>query len=181
MSFTDFFSTVRSKWEQELGFEIEEELWSKILKKIHSSSYCPRLSLIQFRLVHRAYLCNARLASIYPGVNSLCPRCGKEPATLLHMFWSCLKLEKYWKAVFSSLNEAFGSNVSPNPLLILFGVQVESSLMSNVAEAQKFALLLAKRRILLGWKASTAPSHARWLTDVMFFLNLEKIKFRCRI
>ena len=43
-----------------------------------------------------------------------------------------------------------------------------------------FASLIARRRILLQWKAASPPSAKVWLIDLMSFLKLEKIKFTIR-
>ena len=43
-----------------------------------------------------------------------------------------------------------------------------------------FATLIARRRILLGWKSPKPPSIGLWLKDIMGFLKLEKIKFTIR-
>ncbi|KAF3840930.1 hypothetical protein F7725_006792 [Dissostichus mawsoni] len=43
-----------------------------------------------------------------------------------------------------------------------------------------FTSLLARRLLLLHWKSKKAPSNAKWRSDVMSFLKLEKIKYSLR-
>jgi len=43
-----------------------------------------------------------------------------------------------------------------------------------------FASLVARRRILLHWKSPNAPAATSWLSDLMSFLSLEKIKYSLR-
>ena len=43
-----------------------------------------------------------------------------------------------------------------------------------------FASLLARRRIVLKWKSPNPPKVSVWLSDLMLFLKLEKIKYFTR-
>lgn len=44
--------------------DLTEELWTKALKRVHTSSSCARLGLMQFKVLHRAHLSKARLPEI---------------------------------------------------------------------------------------------------------------------
>lgn len=64
------------------------------------------------------------------------------------------------------------------PLNSHFGVPTAlSSLISKQADTVSFTTLLARQQILLNWKSTQPPSVSAWLTDTMFFLQLEKIKY----
>lgn len=48
-------SAIKEAWERDLKTGISEADWTKVLKKINSSSMCAKHSLIQFKVVHRAH------------------------------------------------------------------------------------------------------------------------------
>ena len=169
---------IRSSWEDELGVDLGE-YWEGALMRVNSSSSCARLALIQFKVLHRAHYSKAKLAEIYPGADASCSRCSFSPANLTHSFWSCPSLGTYWSGVFNILSEALNISIEPNPLIAIFGTPSETVTRAQ-SDVIAFTSLLARRRILLGWKSTTPPSLARWLEDVMLFLKLEKIKFTLR-
>jgi len=99
----------------------------------------------------------------------------------MHMFWACTALCTFWFAVFNSLSDVFSMVIDPHPLTALFGVRPEDCEWPlNMYNVVAFTTLLARRQILLNWKSSKPPSHARWIWDILFHLRLEKIKFTLR-
>ncbi len=65
--------------------------------------------------------------------------------------------------------------------MTVFGVPEQGTVMSNnCQDACTFACLLALRRILLDGKSSKPPSVSLWLSDVVMFLKLEKMKYSLR-
>lgn len=169
---------IRIKWEDDLGMELGD-YWDSALTRVNSSSSCARLALIQFKVLHRVHYSKAKLAEIYPGADASCARCSFSPANLTHSFWSCPSLETYWSGVFKTLSEALNIPIESNPLTAIFGIPADA-VTKTQSDVIAFTSLLARRRILLGWKSSTPPSLARWMEDIMLFLKLEKIKFTLR-
>ncbi len=174
----DYTPKLKRKWESELGVELTDEWWSSALHRINHSSSCARLSLIQLKLVHRTYFCNARLAEIYQNVSPMCPRCFTGLATLFHMFWSCPKISGFWSAIFNTISDWVHFRIEGCPLLAMFGVpRAPLPCNAHLSDMIVFLLLLARRRILIERKSSTPPRHSVWLSDTMSFIQLEKIKF----
>ncbi len=97
------------------------------------------------------------------------------------MFWSCTKLRQFWFSIFEILNSAFDLGIQPNPIMALFGVTGDDIHITKDKEnALAFATLIARRRILLEWKSPIPPKLSLWLSDIMFFLKTEKIKYFLR-
>ena len=150
-------------------------------ERVSSSSSCSRLSLIQFKVFHRMHYSRTKLAKIYPDITDNCNRCSQSPGNLSHMFWSCPKLATFWKFFFDVMSEVLDTTILPCPQIAIFGVPEEGMVLTNKQQnVIGFASLIARRRILLHWKAESPPSTRSWLVDVMSFLNLEKIKFTIR-
>ncbi len=98
------------------------------------------------------------------------------------MFWSCQKLNNYWTLIFKTLNEAFIFNITPCVEIAIFGVPEHGiSLTNNMENVFAFALLLARRRILLEWKSKNPPKTSMWICDLILYLKLEKKIFQKRI
>ena len=97
-------ATLKLAWERDLGLELTEVVWGRVLGLVHMSSICARHSLIQCKIVHRIHYTNARLARIFPGTSDACNRCKQSPADLIHMFWTCPHLSEFWTSIFTSFN-----------------------------------------------------------------------------
>ncbi len=114
--------SLRAAWGQDLGAPLSDEQWEEILNNVHSSPICARYSLLQCKILHRAYLTNAKLAKIYPDRADTCNRCGQAPADFVHMFLSCPILFEIWaddniqsnvdKSIWKSLRLSFSSRIS---------------------------------------------------------------------
>ena len=113
---------IKAAWEKDLGLSLSEDTWSSVLKLVNSTSLCARHCLIQFKVVHRAHISTAKRSTMYPDVSPLCVKCKMSEASLIHMYWSCPGLNKFWKGVFQTLSQVFKIVLEPNPLIALFGV-----------------------------------------------------------
>ncbi len=153
-----------------------------IMISVKSSCGASRHKLIQFKVVHRIYWSRVQLSRIFPDLDPTCPRCGVEPASLLHSFWVCSKLLRFWEIIFKSFSEIFTTTIDPNPLTALFGVLPENVKLT-VLEMDNIALctLLARRLILINRNLPSPPTYRQWVFDLLFALKLEKIKFGVRL
>ena len=171
----------RATWERETNITFSDNWWGKAIERVFSSTSCARLSLIQFKVLHRIHYSKARLAEIYPNVDNRCDRCNHAPADLSHMFFLCPTLHTFWVSYFQIISEVLSLNLEPCPQIAIFGVPRDTlTLQPTHADVIAFSSLLARRRILLMWKSPSPPSISTWLVDMMFFLKLEKIKFTTR-
>lgn len=120
----------------------------------------------------------AKLAKIYVNEDDLCDRCRMARGDLTHMFWTCSKISEFWTSVFEILNEAFDLDLQPSPATAIFGVQGGDFVMPGSRKnVITFANLIARQRILMEQKSVTPPKTSVWLSDLMMFLKLEKIKY----
>ena len=132
---------------------------------------------MQCKLLHRVYYTKARLSRIYKDVSPECYRCRQAPADLIHTFWLCPSLHKFWTDIFASLSAIVGQIIEPTPLGALFGVFPSMpSLSKSERDVLAFVTLLARRLILINWKSPTSPSHTHWIRDTLYCVKLEKIR-----
>lgn len=170
-----------AEWSKDLAVDISEETWNNALARVNGTTSCTRLGLIQFKVLHRLHYSKVRLSKIYANVADTCERCRSAKADLAHMFWTCPRLLDYWTTIFKILSEAYVKDIRPSFEMAVFGVPKQDVVMSKKCQdACAFACLLARRRILLDWKSSKPPLVSLWLSDVMLFLKLERIKYSLR-
>lgn len=170
-------SILKSHWEKDLMMDLSKDLWDSMLQRVHSSSICARHGLLQFKVLHRLHISKEKLAKIYPDSDPLCNRCKADTGSLIHTFWTCSKLNKYWTSIFNTFSEVYKVKLMPSALISLFGViPPDVPIIKNHSDAIAFASLLARRCILLRWKQESPPTHDQWIADLMRFLDLEKMR-----
>ncbi len=173
---------IKEKWTKNIDNVIFDEIWDDALKRVNVSTTCARLSLIQFKILHRTYYTKSRLSKIYPNVDDRCDRCKTDKADLIHMFWSCQKMKNYWTLVFKTLNEAFNLNITPCVEIAIFGVPEHGiPLTNNLENVFAFASLLSKKENIVGMEIKKSTKTSMWICDLILYLKLEKNKCQKRI
>lgn len=173
--------SVKRDWELDLGETIPDDLWQSILKRAHTSSICARHSFMQCKIIHRTHWTKVKISKFFPDVSPSCNRCKMIPATHAHMFWTCAALEEFWSLIFKTISDCLNKKVAPCPFIALFGTsRVTLTLSKSEADCIAFVTLLARRLILLRWKGASPPTFTHWISDVLYFLKLEKLKHSLR-
>ena len=154
-------TSLKNKWEGDLGTEISDEVWEEALDRIHSSSICQRHKIIQFKVTHRLHWAKEKLSKFVPDMDPICDRCRQDQATLAHAFWFCPKLHTYWRLIFKTFSDVLQTPIEPTAEIAIFGVVPQELFTRQEKNMIAFASLLARRLILLEWKE-------KWVTDVLY-------------
>ena len=161
-----------------MGLAFDVDWWDSVLNGIHKASICARLTLIQFKVVFRCHYSKTRLSQIFPNAIDVCDRCSGSPCYLAHMFFFCPTLGNIWQTYFDTMFKVLLKTIDISPHVAIFGTPQEYHRFSSVQlEVLAFTSLIVRRHLLLNWKATNAPSNTLWITDVMSFLKLEKIRY----
>lgn len=88
-----------SKWEQDLSINLSDTEWETIYTITHKGSLNIYAQKNYFKLLPRWYRTPLILHLIYPTVSPHCWRCGTEMGSLLHIWWTCPKIQPFWKEV----------------------------------------------------------------------------------
>lgn len=152
-----------------------------MLDRIHSSSTCLRHKVIQFKIVHRLHWSKTRLSKVIPTIDLVCDRCGIATATLSHMFWSCSELTGFWRPIFTFFSDLLGVRIEPLAIIAVFGVVPRELCPTQHSRSMvAFAMLLARRLLLLRWKDRRPPTFNQWIRDLLHNLTLEKTRYTMR-
>lgn len=144
---TDIIFTVKLKREKDLECAVRDDVWETICEDF---SFNIHHKLIQFSTIQWVYFTPERLPRINNKCLMCCSRCKVGIRTLLHMIWSCLEVENYWKTILDLIMELTSVDISSLLKLTLLGD--ESMLPDQKGTKRRFidiALLAAKKALLL--------------------------------
>lgn len=74
-----------------------------------------RTRLIQFKIINRVYWMPSRLHKVVLVDSSECWGCHDKEGTLVHMLWSCPKIQEFWSAIHVIVEEMFGLVIPFSP------------------------------------------------------------------
>lgn len=119
-------NSLKNEWEKDLGIDISESIWSKMVQGIHKSSICMKHAVMQFKIFHRLHWTKVKLSQFTPNIDPMCDRCRQAQATLIHMFWECPKISTFWKLIFDLLSKITDKSLGPSTPLAVLGVVTQN-------------------------------------------------------
>lgn len=106
--------------------------------------------------------------------DSICPRCGRADAHLMHMLWECSALGDFWKTVLDLIHRVHGLQFSPDPKICILGVldtvDSDSPLMLSLSRM----LFQARKLIAQHWIRPTPPSRGEYVSRLNNVIRLER-------
>lgn len=137
---------IKAKWKDELGEAIPDGIWEEAVHWVNGTTSCARLSLIQFKVLHRMHFSKAKLTRIFTGMDENCSTCHSAPATFPHMFWSCPCLNDFWLGVYKMLSEIIEIECEPNVYSSIFGTVPDDHIgLSRYKDILAFSILIADK------------------------------------
>ena len=156
----------RSRWERDLGLQLEDKEWTSSLEHIKKVSRNSRLKYTQFNYVHQCYLDPSKITRIFGGPARTCPRCGSTQATFYHMVWECRLIREFWIRVIARINRTLSRDMPASPLGCLLGVIKRPAKKKAGNRLVDLALGVARKSIAKHWKSQTGPSYEGWVQEV---------------
>lgn len=112
---------------------------------------------------------------MFPNVSQLCFKCKSDVGTLIHVFWSCSRVQAFWREVHFIIKKIIGKEFEMSPSLYLLYFHHNVIFDDDTARLMNILIYLARKCILLMWSTSEIPSVRMWLTEASTFLPLEKL------
>ena len=178
------------KWSEQLDIDIEN--WETIFSSIFKFTKNNKISILQFKLLHRIVATNSFLYKCKLKETELCSFCNETRETLLHLFYSCSITRNLWLELANYIREKFNLDFPADGSEIILGNNNDNFLpavnsivlmvkyfiyccklkneIPNIRGAISFVKQEANLEILLG-NYSTPAARAR-VVDKWRFLEL---------
>uniref|UniRef100_A0A3Q3H395 Reverse transcriptase domain-containing protein n=2 Tax=Kryptolebias marmoratus TaxID=37003 RepID=A0A3Q3H395_KRYMA len=169
------YDAMKLVWEHDLGLKFDLADWEEICIGIFPS--CTSISIHEqnFKFFYRTYYTPVRLRRMFPDTSDLCCKCKTHRGTFIHLFWSCNRIQVFWKAVHLMIQEIFGKRFPLTPSFCLFNHTSEILYNADTKHLLVTLLFLAKKCILLRWLAPQAPTVDMWISQISDIVLVEKL------
>lgn len=171
---SDYIPPGLTKWEEELGCSFNLTQRQRILRFTHKSSICAKTQETNYKILSRWYRTPTLLHKISPTISEECWRCQRDKGTLLHIFWSCPKLSRFWKVVHETI-QLFTDRIIPKDpaLFLLHATDIPDKVYKR--SVIRHLLDAARACIPLCWKLTTPPPIDMWLCKVEDIKHMEDL------
>ena len=102
---------------------ISKEAWLSSFQFLKRTTSDTKLRWLQYRILHYIITTNRSVSKFIPGQNSNCTFCGAHSETIIHLFWECNFVQRFWKDFSFMINKkcVHSHNFKFTENLIIFG------------------------------------------------------------
>lgn len=121
----------------------------------------------------RGYYVPARLAKIYPDTSPLCYRGCNHVGDMLHIWWACPHIRRYWNKLFQIVWKVSGVSVLQDPTYALLKHRVKDT--HKHIQSLILSMFMGARILIAGaWKKSMVSiSATKW--KILWLMSQEQI------
>lgn len=170
---------LRMIWQRDLGENITEEEWHKIM--LHSCKFVKeaRGKFTQYKLIHRWYFTPSKLQRMGIMNSDVCWKCQSNTGTFLHAIWECNKIYPFWVRILDQISVWIDMAVPKSPRLCLLGdMAVIPGRNKCKYSVLKVGILTAARVILSVWKDPSPPMFREWKENMIKAASYERMLAR---
>ena len=161
---------IKLQWEQDLGKKLTAEQWGTIIQHPNHASKCVRYKLIQLKTLHRSYITPEKMKRMDPDTSDACWHGCGERGSMMHMFWECPEVKRFWAGTLQTLYAITNERISASPEMCLLGLGVDGVRPSVTQRLLSLAFLSVKRTILMNWKKGK-PTVSVWSVGLRILWN----------
>lgn len=117
-------------------------------------------------MLHRLHWTPRKRAQL--GLHSAtCVECNTETGTYAHMFWKCIKIQRFWEDVQGEVTSLIGYDCQLSPLQCILAAKVNTA--RNKANTKLIGTLLyvARKTNLKFWISKDTPTLDDWYKEVL--------------
>lgn len=162
-----------NKWSAEVG-PLSDDQWTSILELTPQLSPCEAQRLSQLYLVHRVYRSPALLCRIGARTDSMCPRCGRADAHIMHMVWECAALGAFWRAVMDLIRSTYNIRLPAEPKICILGLLETPEADTPIFLAISRMLFQARKLIAYHWLRPSPPTLREYVDRMNHIIRLER-------
>ena len=169
------YDFLKPLWERDLEVTFNPIDWDKICSGVFPK--CTSISIHEqnFKFFFRTYYTPVRLQRMFPDTSNLCYKCKIHKGTLIHLFWSCDRIQTFWKGVHSVIQEVTGKIFLLTSSLCLLSHTLDNLFDADTKSLLIILLFLAKKCILLRWSTPQVPTVDMWLSQISALFPIEKL------
>ena len=168
---TDQEITGFKRWSNAINISRKE--WEISFKLLKSTTYDTKLKWLQFRILHYTLTTNRSVSKFKTNQSSNCTFCGAHSETILHLFWDCTYVQRFWNSIAAILNRKcnHSHNFKLTKHLVIFG-KCEIIRTDNICD---LIILLSKYYIYRCKVHSQTLNINLFIRDLYRRYNIEKI------
>jgi len=164
------------KWHKELLLS-DLFSWEKAYILPHTITKDTHLKLLQYRLEHRILSTNTFLCKIKIKQDDKCTFCKLVPETLIHLFWFCPIIQKFWQSLTDWLKKECIHIRHFNLTITDIIFQIHDKKRAD--EVLNIIILLAKQYIYRMKYRGAEPNLQYFKKSLKFYYNTEKYLTYC--
>ena len=107
-------------------------------------------------------------------------QCGHMGVGHAHIFWSCPKIEEYWKDVHSIMGKRMSFELPLNCTLLLLG-DIPEEILTPDKYLIKIFLAASKKAITRRWLQQDPPTKEDWIAIIKEIYTMERLTFILRL
>lgn len=131
-------NSLKRTWERTLDIQITDDQWEEAWKNAGTLSICNRVKAMQLKILHRAHKFKEDCLPV-------CPKCKTEQGDLIHCFWFCREIQKFWVMVEQELNVILSINIGHGPKHMLLGIYDDIIVDKHKKSLCKFLTFCARK------------------------------------
>ena len=171
---------VKTKWEKEIGEEISDETWLEMWKWHQTTTQSQKWREFTWKN-QICYFITPLITSRQLSTQQICWRqCGEITPNHTHVFWSCRKVEPFWREVHADICWILGYGI-PFSCRALYLGELEEWVTKEDQCLVKIILAASKKTITKNWLKIDRPSTKQWLSIVEEIKEMEKLTYKLKI
>lgn len=150
-------------------------IWSSTHLQWHTMAICIKDHLQS----HKNHFGNLHRTSLYggtwhrlswhPSTPNTCWRCKSAKGDMLHIFWTCPGIQRYWGDIFNLISTVTNHTIPPLPELALLNLTIEN-IPHSIKHITTHVLLASRLNITRQWKYGKTPT-AQTIDPVSLWWN----------
>lgn len=162
------------KWEQELSISLTEKEWETIHTLIHKGTLNVQVQENAYKILTRWYRTPLKLHHFNPTLPMHCWRCKTDTGSLIHVWWTCPKLQPFWREVHRIIQQVttYTLDFTPEQFLIHHSTIPHHSYFRSLAMHMVNA---AKMCVPYKWRSHDPPTLADWFKRIQKTAEMEEL------
>uniref|UniRef100_R4GCU0 Reverse transcriptase domain-containing protein n=1 Tax=Anolis carolinensis TaxID=28377 RepID=R4GCU0_ANOCA len=163
-------------WARNIGRPIKFDEWELIWNKKLKYTYAWDLKENWLKIFHRWYMTPKKLATMYKNYGNRCWKCKTHEGSFYHQWWSCEKVQKFWRTIHEEAQKILDKKFLIKPELYLLGI-VDTSIGWSTNDDKLFIYISTAARITLAkqWKSEQIPELEQWMEKIDEIKNMDKL------